>query len=133
MLEKLKGTFDKGVAAVSVKSESIVESSRVRSSIATKQKSVDAAVAELGRRLYDNWLAGDVKVSELEEECRQIQALEAEVTSLKGRLDKIKEEETQILGTQKKTAAGAVFCSNCGKKLDPEMRFCDSCGTPVKA
>jgi len=132
MLEKLKGTFDKGVAAVSVKSESIVESSRTRTAINNAQKNMDAAIAALGAKLYNAWLSNDVDMAVLEEDCKKIQDIHAEVTSLKERLEKIKEEESQLLGSSKKPADGAVFCSNCGKKLDASARFCDECGTAVK-
>ena len=28
-------------------------------------------------------------------------------------------------------AVSAIFCSNCGNKLDPSARFCTQCGTPL--
>lgn len=133
MLEKLKGTFDKGVAAVSVKSESIVESSRTRTAMNNAQKSMDTAITALGLKLYNAWLAGSVDMADLEEDCKKIQNIHTEVASLQERLARIKEEESQILGSSKKsTASPAVFCSNCGKKLNAGARFCDECGTAVK-
>lgn len=131
MLEKLKGTFDKSVAAVSIKSESLVESSRVRSLMATAQKNMDTGIAALGAKLYNNWLAGDVQLDALKEECEKIKAISDEIEAHKGRLAQIKEEESQFLSTQK-SASKSAFCTNCGKKLTPGTKFCDSCGTPVK-
>lgn len=133
MLERLKNSFDKGVAAVSVKSESIVESSRVRMAINTAQKSMDESIANLGKTFYTSWSNGSLNVDELKSECERIQAISTEIENLNARLEKIKEEEKQILGVQKKNEGGKpVFCVECGKKLDAGARFCDECGTPVK-
>ena len=38
MLEKLKNTFDRGIATVSVKSESMVEMSRIKAQIQNLQR-----------------------------------------------------------------------------------------------
>jgi len=135
MLEKLKGALDKSVAAVSVKSESIVESSRVRSAISNTQKQLDGALSALGAKTYNAWAAGNLDPAVLEEDCTAIRDLNAELTKLKASLEQIKAEESQILGTQKKAAApagGFVFCTKCGKKLDAAVSFCDECGTPVQ-
>ena len=134
MFKSLKDTFDKSVAAVSVKSESIVESSRVRTAIATAQKSMETEINALGAAFYNSWQSGSVSREELEAACQKIQGIQNELTGLQAKLEQIKLEESQILGTQKKAApAGdAVFCVNCGKRLSADVRFCDACGTPVK-
>lgn len=135
MFKSIKDTLNKGVAAVSVKSESIVESSRVRTAIATAQKNMDQELSTLGVKFYNSWLAGSVGQEELEGACQRIKAMQAELADLQSRLEQIKEEENQILGSQKKAAPSGdvVFCVNCGKKLPAGVRFCDACGTPVKS
>lgn len=136
MLEKLKGTFDKSVAAVSVKSESLVESSRVRSLMATAQKKMDAEIAALGAKLYNSWAAGGVQLEALEEDLAKIKAIADEIEAHRERLAQIKAEESQLLGAQKSAPTAAApaaqsFCANCGNKLDPGARFCTECGSPV--
>ena len=137
---RLKDTFDKGLAAVSVKSESLVESSRVRTAISSTQRTMDTAVAALGVQFYNSWLTGSVDMEAMDAECRKIQQISTELDNLKARLEQIKAEENQILGNQRRAAApsevlaggASLFCSNCGKRLEPGSRFCDECGTPVK-
>ena len=135
MFKSIKDTLDKGVAAVSVKSESIVESSRVRTAIATAQKTMDQELSALGVKCYNSWLSGGTDQEELEAACQKIKAIQIGLTGLKDRLEQIKEEESQILGSQKKAAPSGdmIFCVNCGKKLPADARFCDACGTPVKS
>ncbi len=135
-----KDAFDKSLAAVSVKSESLVESSRVRTAIANTQKSVDAAVTALGVKYYNSWLAGSIDQAEIEADCEKIKQLNDECANLKARLEQIKVEERQILGQQKRPTVAPsaavsgeyIFCTNCGKRLESSARFCDECGTQVK-
>ena len=135
-----KDAFDKSLAAVSVKSESLVESSRVRTAIANTQKSVDAAVTALGVKYYNSWLAGSIDQAEIEADCEKIKQLNDECANLKARLEQIKVEERRILGQQKRPTVAPsaavsgeyIFCTNCGKRLESSARFCDECGTQVK-
>lgn len=134
MFDNLKDTFNKSVAAVSVKSETLVESSRVKSAISSSQKTMDAELNAMGIKLYQCWKAGQADIGLFAEDFARVQAIEEEIANLRARLDQIKAEEDKILGAAQKPAApapGSVFCTNCGKALPAGSRFCDSCGTPV--
>lgn len=129
MLEKLKGTFDRSVAAVSVKSETMVESSRTKTAISNAQRNLENGINALGHRLYATWKSGSVDLALFTEEVDALLAIEKEIEALNAHLEEIKLEESRILGTQSKPAG--VFCTNCGKALPAGSRFCDGCGTPV--
>lgn len=131
--DTLKDTLNKGVAAVSVKSETIVESSRIKSAISNTQKQLDSEYAQLGSKVYRNWKSGTVNMSDFVDDLTRIRGVEQEIESLRARLEQIKEEEAKILGSgAKSTPAGdVIYCTNCGKALPAGSRFCDECGTPV--
>ena len=147
MLEKLRSTFDKGLATVSAKSESLAENGRVRTNIFTNQKKMESDLSALAPRIYAAWKAGSRSLEEFEADFAQIQAIEQEIASLQERLEEIKrEEEARIQAAQAASAAaaaavpsfsrnepipGGFFCSSCGRALPPGSRFCDVCGTPV--
>lgn len=135
MFDSLKDTLNKGVAAVSVKSETLVESSRVKSAMGGAQKRLDAEKDALGAKLYQAWKDGNASMEIFAEDFTRIQAIEEEIAGLNARLAQIKAEEDKILGGPQQRpaapAAGTVFCTNCGKALAPGSRFCDECGTPV--
>ena len=132
MLKGIKATFDKSVAAVSVKSESLVESSRTRTAIAALQKKMDAELSALGVLYFNSWLSGTIVQESLDESCQKIKDIQTELTSLQAHLEEIKEEENRRLGAQKKSVGDVVFCSSCGRQLSASVKFCDACGTPVK-
>lgn len=136
MFDSLKDTLNKGVAAVSVKSETLVESSRVKSAISNAQKKLDAEKAALGVKLYQSWKDGTASLELFADDFARIQGIEEEIAGLNARLAQIKAEEDKILGSAARPAApvpaaGSVFCTNCGKALPAGSRFCDECGTPV--
>lgn len=130
MLEKLRGTFDKGVAAVSVKSETLVESSRTKTAISSAQRRMDSELDALGRNIYLTWKNGQFSLEQFQADFERVLSIEQEVATLTAHLEEIKQEELRILGTPTKSAG--CFCSNCGKALPAGSRFCDECGTPVK-
>lgn len=131
MFDSLKDTLNKSVAAVSVKSETLVESSRIKSAISNAQKRIDGELNALGIKFYNSWKSGQASIEAFAEDFARIQGLEKEIEGLKVRLDQIKAEEDKILGAAQKPAAGNVFCTNCGKALPAGTRFCDNCGKPV--
>ena len=134
MFDSLKDTLNRSVAAVSVKSETLVESSRVKSAISGAQNRIEAEKAALGVKLYQAWKDGTASLDLFTEDFARIQGIEAEIDGLNARLVQIKAEEDKILGAaQFRPAAptGSLFCTNCGKALPAGSRFCDQCGTPV--
>lgn len=138
MFDNLKDTLNKGVAAVSVKSETLVESSRIKSAISNAQKRMNGELSDLGSKFYNSWKAGQASVEAFAGDLAGIQSIEKEIAELNGRLDQIKAEEDRILGAAQKPAApapapaaGNIFCTSCGKALPAGSRFCDGCGTPV--
>lgn len=138
MFDSLKDTLNKSVAAVSVKSETLVESSRVKSAISNAQKKLEAEKAALGVKLYQSWKDGTASMDIFTDDFARMKAIEDEIAGLNGRLAQIKAEEDKILGGAARSAAspapaasGCVFCTKCGKALPAGSRFCDECGTPV--
>lgn len=131
MFEKIKGTLDKGVAAVSVKSEALVETSRTKTALNSARQRMAAEFGALGQTVYSLWRSGQ-DITAITEELERIQDIENEIAELEKRLEQIKEEESRILNApQAAPVSSGRFCSNCGKPLASGSRFCGECGTPV--
>lgn len=122
-MENWREALDRGVLAVSVKTEAMVESGRVRAALAAARRDMETAVSDLGFQYYNGWLAGSPDEAALLRACERVQEIHSEVLALQSRLDRIQ-------AGHRKTEA-AAFCAACGRKLTPGSRFCDGCGTPV--
>lgn len=137
MLEKLKSTFDRGIATVSVKSESMVEMSRIKSQIQGLQKQQAALISQLGGEMYEMWKAGTMNRERFEQVCGDISAVEQSIDELNRRMEQVRAEEQQLLGTQPAASAQAapqtpgLFCPSCGAKNQAGARFCVNCGSKL--
>lgn len=128
MAGKLGDIFNKSIATISVKSESMVEISRCKTAIANAQKVMEEGINALGQRLYYDWKQGAVDLNTYTQEIGRIMQVENDIESYKRRMEEIKQQEDVILGTQNKAGG---FCTNCGRQLPAGSRFCDGCGTQV--
>lgn len=137
MLDNLKGTLNKSIATVSAKSETLVESSRVKTAISNAQKRLKAEQFALGVKFYQSWKSGEIGIELFTEELTRIRGIEEEILGLNTRLEEIKvKEDARILNSCPQPAASSMntgnrFCTNCGRALPAGSRFCDECGTPV--
>ncbi len=137
MLEKLKNTFDRGIATVSVKSESMVEISRIKAQIQGLQKQQTALIHQLGGEMYEMWKAGTLNRERFEQVCGEICGIEKAIDEQNRRMEQVRAEEKQLLGTQPVATAEAaqaapgMFCPACGVKNQAGARFCVSCGNKL--
>lgn len=140
MLEKLKNTFDRGIATVSVKSESMVEMSRIKAQIQNLQRQQAALTTQLGSELYEMWKAGNLDQERIEAVCGEISACEQGVAEQNRRMEQVRKEEQQLLGVQpvqqqapsaQPSAQQGLFCPSCGMQNSVGAKFCISCGTKI--
>ena len=130
MLEKLKNTFDRGIATVSVKSESMVEMSRIKAQIQNLQRQQTALTAQLGSELYEMWKAGTLDQERIEAVCGEISACEQGIMEQNRRMEQVRREEQQLLGVQPSAPQG-LFCPSCGMRNPAGAKFCIGCGTKI--
>lgn len=136
MLEKIKSTFDRGLATVSVKSESMVEISRIKAQIQGLQKQQTTMISRLGEEMYAMWKSNEMDRERFEQLCGEISGVEKTVEELNRRIEQVRTEEQQLLGTSAPAAGAApaaapaqgLFCPACGTKNQPGARFCVNCG-----
>lgn len=127
MLKKIKGTLDRGLATMSVKSESLVETGRTKAAIANLEDRLHDAEAALGKRFYELWKQGGRETAELAEELTAVDSLCAERDKLSARLEQIRREEEALL-----SKTSGRFCMHCGKPAEDDAKFCMHCGSPLR-
>ena len=148
MLEKLKSSLDRGIAAVGAKSESIVETSKTRLAINNAQKAMESELTNLGYKLYCDWKNGAVDLNTYAADLERIGQIDQDLGAYRSRLEQLKQEETRAaesrvaepvsanpqpvpVNPQPTEAQAPVFCIRCGRQLAPGSHFCDGCGSRV--
>ena len=126
MLKKIKGSFDRGLAAMSVKSESLVETGRTKAAISNLEDRLQEAETALGKRCYELWKRSGSQQPELAAELSQVDSLRGQIDKLSARLEQIRREEEELLN---KTSGR--FCMHCGKPAEGDAKFCMHCGKPL--
>ena len=126
MLKKIKGSFDRGLAAMSVKSESLVETGRTKAAISNLEDRLQEAETALGKRCYELWKRSGSQQPELAAELSQVDSLRGQIDKLSARLEQIRREEEELLNK-----ASGRFCMHCGKPAEGDAKFCMHCGKPL--
>lgn len=140
---KMKDSLEKGVEAVSVKSNEIVEVTRLKGANAMLQDEMNDLKIQLGNACLLRWKAGELEDEAFASFCMEIAEKEREIEENVQKIEAIKrtaermnqQDEAGILcGCGKMNRPGAKFCVNCGSDLsgeEPERKTC-ACGAVVK-
>lgn len=138
---KIKGSIDKSVATVSVKSNEFVETTKFKTQIATLEKEIEELQKTVGKGYYRKWCNEELDFEEINEVCGVIKAKEKEIENCRQEIENLQNESKKILSAEdgnKCPSCGAVnkenakFCAGCGMKLiEDDMTFCQ-CGAKVK-
>ena len=116
LFRKLTETVSKGVSTATEKAQQTVEITRLHAQMAAKRKEIDNLMEEIGRMVYEGYLAGDPlqERARVEGVCEQIRSKYREITAIENRIMELRNEKE---------------CA-CGKKVAYDARFCPYCGTP---
>lgn len=90
---KLKKSIDKGTAIVSAKSNTLIETNKLKSEISAINKAKNEALMTLGRKAYIEGKEGTFNIEDSEALITKISELEAKVIDLEAKILLIQEEE----------------------------------------
>lgn len=94
-LSRLKKGIDKGTAVVSAKSNTLIETGKLKSEIGTVRKLKNESLLQLGQKVYEDGKAGTFTIESVESLITAIADAEAKVTDLEAKIVKIQEEEKE--------------------------------------
>jgi len=155
MFGKIKGTIDKSVATITVKSGEFVEISKIKTRIQNDEKEIAKLEATLGKAYYHQWIAGVKDEAVLNDIAGEIKAFYDDIDAGNKEIEELQESNNKILNTEEKVECpnchaenrvGVTFCVACGSRLvDEDMivcqcgnkvkktaKFCAACGKPVE-
>jgi len=120
----------KTLRTVQAKSQTIVESVKIKKEISGFESKLNLLLLELGRMFYISSKKDELseeKMEDLKGKCLEISKLEDKILELKKELENLElKEKEKIYG---KVAIGK--CPNCGGVIYEGDKFCGSCGAPV--
>jgi len=126
LFKKFKQEIDKGVAIVSIKSSAVIETNKIRVHIRTLTEKIEQSKKDLGDMVYTMYLSQSFDQEAYTNACDAIIKLEEQRQEKAVSIEKIKEQESEILGKDNKTKT-----CECGAVLQEEMVFCMECGKKI--
>lgn len=135
-MEKLKQSLTKGITTLNVKTNNFMEESKCKTYISTLEKEIMDLKQAVGDKVYEKWTVGESAAEETEELLKCIKAKYEEIQMQREKMEKLQQEEQQILGTSGANSnAGQeeafIFCSQCGTRNAANYKFCRKCGVAL--
>lgn len=133
MAGSLKNALDRGIASVTVKSSTFLETSKYSNQIHIAEDSIAKLKSSLGAMLYDAWKNGQPLNDLINNTFQEITNYEEQIAQLNQKIEDIKNESRQVLGKQPVAAAPAsVYCASCGAENKLTAKFCYKCGDKLQ-
>lgn len=138
MASGIKSLFDKGVASVTVKSSTFLETSKLSNQINNLEAEIPRQKNLMGEAAYKAWQEGSSADEVIAPFCNEIKSLEEQIAELQEKIVAIKEESAKALGentvqtTVSAAPAGEAVCQSCGASNVADAKFCSKCGSKIE-
>lgn len=104
-----------------------VETTKLNSKINAEQKTIDGIYKKIGEYYYGKHQSGESLPEEAAAFCAEIDGHNAVIDEAKKEIERVKSENK--FGA---APAAGLNCPACGKKNDPNMKFCQECGCKLE-
>lgn len=136
MAASIKNLFDKGIASVTVKSSTFLETSKLSNQINMAEGEIPRQKTLMGEAAYLAWCEQRDLLEVVTPYCQEIQSLEAQIAELQRKIAELKEESQKALGEEARpegapAPGGKAFCTACGTENAQGARFCCKCGNKM--
>ncbi len=98
------------------KTKKVIDKTKYNYTISEIEGRIKENLAELGKKLYDEYQRGTEFDGDVSELCEKIDELQAEIDEIKGKIADMHN--------------GAV-CSSCGAIIETDASFCKKCGNKI--
>jgi RNA polymerase subunit RPABC4/transcription elongation factor Spt4 len=106
-----------GTKVVTQKSGELFEIAKVRMDVASEKDKIGRLYEEIGKVMYKDYKAGNLKQKEIIEKCQLIDELNYKIKRLNQKVVQIK---------------GGSLCRKCGEVVDASQRYCHTCGRELE-
>ena len=140
--QKVKATWNRGVATISVKTSSSLEKAKIKTHIESINAEIARLIVASGEAAYTIWESGESDFSSLNAQFAAIKEKKEEILRLEADYAAIDDRDNQILGTQASDEAVPAApvqaeeerpaCPNCGESYATGAKFCRKCGQKLQ-
>jgi len=125
-------SLNKGLTTLNVKTSNLMETSKLKTAISTKESEISSLKILIGETVYLN--RSTFNMDMVADQITEIENKYKEISDLKAQITQLEENERAILGSKD---AGdntpKIFCTKCGEPNDAENKFCEKCGNPLES
>ena len=128
-----KESITKGITTINMKTSNFMEESKYKTHITSLENEINTLELNLGKSIFEKWKSGADYKEGIEDALNTIQSKYDAIDEQKRNIEKLHEEEKQILGNQTNPSNQPVgtFCTKCGAPNDANYKFCCKCGNPL--
>ena len=124
--DKVMGSFNKGVDAISSKGKALIEIARLRAKMRDVEATIQNRFNALGKKVFEMINKEILNDENLKADCGEITALYKKFTELE---EAIKQVELEAIKMRR--GADAIMCKKCGAQNKVGDKFCSSCGSAL--
>jgi len=124
--DKVMGSINKGVDAVSSKGKELIETAKLRAKIRDVESTIQNRFNALGKKVFEMINKEILSEENLKADCGEITALYKKITELE---EAIKQVELEALKMRR--GVDAIMCKKCGAPNKAGDKFCSACGSAL--
>ena len=122
-------SLNKGLTTINVKTSNLMESSKLKTAISTKESEIVSLKSFIGETVYLN--RANFSMDMVSDQISQIEGKYSEIEDLKNQIAQLEEKEKSILGSGSQNNAPKIYCSQCGAPNEVDSLFCEKCGNKL--
>ncbi|MBR5361466.1 MAG: zinc-ribbon domain-containing protein [Lachnospiraceae bacterium] len=123
-------SVNKGLATLNVKTSNLMETSKFKTAISSKESEIAALKKVIGETVYLN--RNNFSMDMIQEQISAIEEKYAAIEDIKKQISELEEKEKNILGAGATHDTAKIFCSQCGAPNEAGSKFCEKCGSKLE-
>ncbi|MBR9952053.1 hypothetical protein KE531_00160 [Eubacteriaceae bacterium Marseille-Q4139] len=129
MLEKIKGSINKGLLSASVNSSTFFEIEKIKGKAEKEKSEIKQLFSELGKQVYELWKADHFDPTVINSICERVQGKELTLDTYQKEIEHLEAERSRVLREANMQAEkSSASCPVCGATNTMGGKFCVHCG-----
>ncbi len=124
-------SINKGFATINLKTSNLVESTKLKTAISTRENEIAALMKSIGETVYAKRCSFSIEM--IKDMIEEIGVKYSEIEDFRNQITLLEENEKTILGSSVTGNSEAkIYCIYCGSPNKIGGRFCEKCGSKLE-